>query len=177
MDDLCAGVGESDEALIGAVAVTAAELPWAYRELLAHHGHMTRKLSAYHGGPPTLEVLEHRHEGDVYSRKIVLRAPGSGAVVEFGIVRLDLSCTSDEVREAILERKTPLGDIMTRFDVMTRVEPKWFLHFQPAGVLARYFGELAGDVLYGRIGMIYFHDQPAMELLEIVTDRRATQIS
>ncbi len=174
LGEMCAAVGVSDEALAGGVAVTAAELPWGFRELLAHHGHMTPKLTAFHGGPVSLDVLSHVQQGDIYSRKIVLQESGSGAVVEFGIVRLNLAVTSDEVRGAIVERKTPLGDILNRFNVLTRVEPKWFLRFEPKGLLAECFQGLTGEALYGRIGMIYFHEQPAVELLEIVTDRRAT---
>jgi len=172
---LCIAVSVSDETLKSGVAVTAAELPWAFGELLAHHGHMTPKLTGFHGGPVLLDVLTHVQDGDVYSRQIVLRASSSGAVVEFGIVRLDLAVTSDEVRAAIVARKTPLGDILNRYRVLTRVEPKWFLRFEPTGLLADCFKGTAGDALYGRFGVIYFHEQPAVELLEIVTDRRATQ--
>ena len=171
---LCTAVGVSEETLESAVTVTAAELPWAFGELLAHHGHMTPKLAAFHGGVVSLDVLTHVQEGDVYSRQIVLQASSSGAVVEFGIVRLNLAVTSDAVREAIVERKTPLGDILNRYHVLTRVEPKWFLRFEPNGLLAKCFNGMAGDALYGRVGVIYFHEQPAVELLEIVTDRRAT---
>ncbi len=174
LSEMCTAVGVSDETLESGAAVTAAELPWAFGELLAHHGHMTPKLTAFHGGPVSLDVLTHVQEGAVYSRQVVLQASGNGAVVEFGIVRLSLAVVSDEVRAAIVERKSPLGDILNRYDVLTRVEPKWFLRFEPSGLLAECFNGMAGEALYGRIGIIYFHEQPAVELLEIVTDRRAT---
>jgi len=172
---LCGAVGVSDDTLAKGVAVPAAELPWAFGELLAHHGHMTRKLTAFHGGPVSLDVLRHVRKEDVYSRQILLRASGNRAVVEFGIVRLNLAVTDDEVRAVIEARQTPLGDILNRYNVLTRVEPMWFLRFDPQGLLAECFDRMAGDALYGRIGVIYFNEHPAVELLEIVTDRRATQ--
>ncbi len=168
---LCDCVGESDESLLSGVAVAPSEVPGAFQDLLVHETHMTPKLAGYHGGPVSLEVLTFRAAGDLYSRAILLRSSG-GAVVEFGIVRMDLACTTKDVCKAILARAMPLGDILTEHGVLTRVEPSWYMRFEPAGMLAEHFGAASGAALYGRIGTIYFHDQPALELLEIVTDQR-----
>ncbi len=171
LHELCACVGESDHSLQAGVEVAAEAVPGAFHDLLVHETHMTPRLARFHGGPVSLEVLTHQTRGEVYTREILLRTSG-GAVVEFGIVRLNLTCTTNEVAEAILARETPLGDILNQHRVLTRVKPRWYVRFEPAGVLADHFGRSVGTALYGRVGTIYFHDQPAVELLEIVTDRR-----
>ena len=168
---LCACVDESDPSLQAGVEVAASAVPGAFYELLVHEEHMTPRLASFHGGPVSLEVSAHSVAGEVYTREILLRAPG-GAAVEFGIVRLNLACTTKEVCEAILAREKPLGDILNQHRVLTRVEPSWYLRFEPKGVLADCFGHGVGAALYGRVATICFHDQPAVELLEIVTDRR-----
>lgn len=168
---LCAGVGETDVDLKSGEAVAPSEVPGGFHELLVHEQHMTPRLADYHDGPVSLEVLTFRVKGDLYNREILLRSP-RGHVVEFGIVSLNLACTTKAVREAILARAMPLGDILNRHGVLTRVEPKWFVRFKASGLLATHFDGETGAPLYGRIGTIYFHDQPAVELLEIVTDRR-----
>jgi len=170
--ELCACVDETDASLLGGVEVEPSSMPESFRGLLDHRGHMTPRLSAYHGEPVALTVLAERREGAIYNRKIVLTAPRAGAVVELGIVRLNLSYTRDEVRAEILERGTPLGDILNGHDVLTRVDPQWFLRFPSRGTLRETFGVSNGASLFGRIGTIYMHELPAVELLEIVTQRR-----
>lgn len=169
LKELCACVGEQDAAILGGTAVLPSDMPAAFRDLLVHNTHMTPKLSGFHGGSVSLRVLAEHRVDDIYHRKIVLTAPRNGAVVELGIVRLNLDYTSDEVRQAILERATPLGDIVSRFGVLTRVHPQWFLRFETSGHLRTCFDGSGGDVLYGRIGTIFVHEKPAVELLEIVT--------
>ena len=47
-------------------------LDGAYRELLFHSHHMTVTLEERCGQPVFLEVLNIRHEGDSYARKLIL---------------------------------------------------------------------------------------------------------
>jgi chorismate-pyruvate lyase len=115
-----------------------------------------------------LSVLDHHLEGKVYTRKVSL-APAGGAVIEWGIVRLDLRFMSDAVRDEILARHTPLGEILIKHDVHRRIKPRWFLRFPGRGPLLTFFGDPTAKPMYGRIGTIYCDDEPAIELLEIVT--------
>src|SRR5688572_31102424 len=100
-----------------------------FRWLLVHRNHMTKVLEAQYGRPVDLDVVEHKLDGDLYTRKILLRPAGTHVVVEFGIVRLNLRFVPKGVREEILDRKTPLGAILIRHKVLRRVEPKWYLKF------------------------------------------------
>ncbi|MCU0705342.1 MAG: hypothetical protein MUF18_15325, partial [Fimbriiglobus sp.] len=71
--------------------VSADEVPEPYRSLLVHTHHMTVTVEQYYGGPVNVRVLEATHNGDEYARKILLELRDSGRVVQFGIVRIDLT--------------------------------------------------------------------------------------
>ena len=84
-------------------------------------------------------------------------------------MRIDLSYTPEIVREAILERRTPLGDILIRHNVLRRIEPRWYLRVSGGcSMFSETIAATTGDT-FGRVGTIYCNDQPAIELLEVVT--------
>ena len=150
--------------------VTKDEIPEPFRWLLVHRNHMTKVLEAQYGRAMELDVVEHKLADDFYTRKILLRPAGTGVVVEFGIVRLNLAFVPKAVREEILERKTPLGAILIRHKVLRRVEPKWYLKFPANAPLLTAAGMVGlGHPVYGRIGVIHCENEPAIELLEVVT--------
>jgi chorismate-pyruvate lyase len=129
---------------------------------------MTATLGQAYGEPVALDVLAHAREGDCYRRKIVLTVDRGSRVVEFGIVRLDLAATGNGVRDRILARDAPLGDILNRHRVLTQVAPLWYLRFANDAPLGQYFRPPPATPLYGRLGMIYCDGKPAVELLEVV---------
>src|SRR6516164_8596104 len=69
--------------------VSADEVPPPYRDLLVHEHHMTVTVEAHHGSLVDVRVLERRHAGDQYGRKILLTLQNTGRVVQFGIMRID----------------------------------------------------------------------------------------
>src|SRR5436189_4499897 len=87
--------------------VAAQEVPSPYHDLLVHEHHMTVTVEAHHGDLVNVRILERWSSGDYYARKILLALQGSGQVVQFGIVRVDLSVCSPPVREEILGGRTP----------------------------------------------------------------------
>ena len=139
------------------------------RRLLVHDNHMTAMLKAAHGQDVALDVLEHRRQGHTYRRKILLTVDQGKRFVEFGIVRLNLECVAEEVRDAILNRRTPLGAILGKHNVLTHVEPKWFLRFPSESPILQYLNSSRREA-FGRLGMIYCDGEPAVELLEVVPD-------
>jgi hypothetical protein len=146
------------------------EIPEPFRWLLVHRNHMTKVLEAQYGRPMELEVVEHHLEGELYTRKILLRPSGTDVVVEFGIVRLNMRFVPAAARAEILDRKTPLGAILIRHKVLRRVEPKWYLKFPAGAPLLTAAGMGAvGHAVFGRIGVIHCEGEPAIELLEVVT--------
>lgn len=172
VESLCQGLLDSRVVLSDLEFVRADALPPAFRELLVHHDHMTSTLQAYHGQPVTLRVLNESKAEDAYGRYILLGLEGTDAIVEVGLMRFNLDSASEEVKREVLNHEAPLGDILIRHDVLRRIEPKWYVRLVSGHALMSHFGESAPDVAYGRIGVIHYHGNPAIELLEIVTDRR-----
>lgn len=153
------------------VLVPGNEVPDPFNRLLVHDEHMTTRLAAYHGEPVALEVLEDRQNGDTYQRKILLTV-GHNHVVEVGVVRIHLNHTAEDVRNEILSKKTPLGDILIQHNVLRRIEPKWFFRFDGPATLESAFDRSLDGPIYGRVGVIHCDGEPAIELLEVVAADR-----
>src|SRR5690349_3947389 len=84
----------SEDDLKGYEGVPAQEVPPPYDRLVVHEHHMTVTVEAHHGAPVDVRILQRRHDGDSYARRIVLTLHGSDRVVLFGIVRIRLRfCT------------------------------------------------------------------------------------
>ena len=171
--DLCApfvgvGTGFDPECAV----VQPEEIPHPDDQLLVHHEHMTVALQRFHGSPVEVRVREeHRSaDGDYYTRMISLSPAADPArVVEWGIVRLDFRYMDAAVRDEILRKQMPLGAILIKHDVHRRIKPRFFLRFPPGGPVVRLFGAIESRAVYGRLGTIYCDEEPAIELLEIVT--------
>jgi chorismate-pyruvate lyase len=151
------------------------DLPQPYRELLDHRSHMTVVMERLCGGLVGLEVVATRVEppaapGDrgLYMREILL-TNASGAVVQHGIVRIDLSVVDGSTAEAILAAKTPLGRILIDANLLRDVHDVGLLEVVPGPHLRRLFGASAADVprTFGRVAEISLGGRPAVELLEI----------
>ena len=152
-----------------AVEVSAEDVPEPYQKLLVHTHHMTVTVEQYYGSPVGVRVLSRRREGDEYARKILLSLKDDPAnVVQFGLVRIDLGVCPEAVRTAILEGKTPLGRVLIQNDMLRRIEPVAFLRVSLGRTMAEWFRAAPGTETFGRIGVIYTGDRPAVEVLEIL---------
>jgi hypothetical protein len=139
--------------------------------LLVHHNHMTVALQKHYGKPVRVQVLAEHIDESTYSRKIALTLEGTSHVVEWGIARLQLRFLSDEVREEVLAKRTPLGAILVQHNVHRRIKPRYFVRFSPHNpVLAMFDHRTPDEPVYGRLGTIYCNDEAAIELLEIVVN-------
>jgi hypothetical protein len=146
------------------------EIPDPDDQLLVHHEHMTAALQRFHRSPVDVHVQDERLDGDLYTRKIFLTPAGApDRVVEWGVVRLDLRYMDDAVREEILRKQMPLGAILIKHNVHRRIKPRFFLRFPQDGATLALFGARETRPVYGRLGTIYCDEEPAIELLEIVT--------
>ena len=150
-------------------AADPAEMSAYFRELLDHHNHMTVTVEHYHHTPVDVDVLETRLDDGHYARKILLRRQTDHAVVQFGIMRLDFSCVSPEVRQVVESQSAPLGRVLIEHNVLreVRLVNIWKVTLGPD--LAGYFGVDEGQTTFGRTARIDFDGRPAVELLEIVT--------
>ena len=135
-------------------------LPKASQELLVHHYHMT----------VTLEVLDRVQTGDAYTRRICLYETGLGKPVLYGVVRIHLDFCKREVREAILAEAEPLGRILIRHGVLTRIELLGLLRIRAENVPEAWFGPRGKDVkdVFGRLAVIHCDGKAAVELLEMI---------
>jgi hypothetical protein len=149
--------------------VPPSAVPEPYRKLLVHHLHMTVTVEEFYHQSVDVRVLASSHNGDDYHREILLELQQSKQIVQYGIVRINLSCCSPTVREAILEQKIPLGRILIENNVMRRIEPTAILQIEPGTKLMKWLGMTQPQTTYGRMGVIFCDDQPAIAVLEILT--------
>jgi chorismate-pyruvate lyase len=151
-----------------AVEVPAGDLPQPYQRLLVHTHHMTVTVEEFYRSAVDVQVLNCRRAGNEYARKILLKARPDGRVVQFGLVRINLGVCPEPVRHEIIEGKTPLGRVLIRHDMLRRIEPVAFLRVSLSAEMADWFGVEAGTFTFGRLGLIYTGDRPAVEVLEIL---------
>ena len=158
-----------------ATELAADEVPEPYRRLLVHTHHMTVTVERYYGSPVDVRVMACRRNGNEYARKILLTLRQEGSVkddtrrvVQFGLVRINLGVCPEAVRNAITEGKTPLGRVLIEHDMLRRIEPIAFLRVTLSPTMAEWFHVPPGTETYGRVGVIYTGDRPAVEVLEIL---------
>ncbi|HWB01155.1 MAG TPA: hypothetical protein VG713_21850 [Pirellulales bacterium] len=148
------------------VAVQA--MPVDYRELLAHTSHMTVSVEEYHRSPVDVRVLDRRVTPTHYARKILLARKRDGAVVQYGIMRVNFDYLSPRVRAEIESEHTPLGRVLIQHDVMRRVRLAGLWQVTPGSELRKLFEIPSPRITYGRTAVIECNGEPAIELLEIV---------
>jgi hypothetical protein len=173
--------------------VEAGDMPEDYQTLLAHDDHMTVTVEAFHGSLVDVEVLREQRDGDVYTRASLLLRQSDRRVVQLGIMRINLAGLSHAVRREIESRRTPLGRILIRHNVMRHVKLFKLWRISPGPELVRHLGPFnavgwdevppaarstvgAGGTLsqptkrciYGRSAGIIVEGRPSVELLEIV---------
>jgi chorismate-pyruvate lyase len=148
--------------------VAPEHVPQPYRDLLVHEHHMTVTVERFHGRPVELRVLSQRTQGHHYSRMILLALQGTGDVVQFGIVRIDLDRCSPVVRAEVLAGEKPLGRILIEHDVLRHIDPTCFVRITPTRQMLQWFGLAESGPLWGRTATIHCDGQRAIDLLEVV---------
>lgn len=153
-------------------SVVAEAMPASFRDLLDHRSHMTVAMERHHGGPVKLQVLDVADApGSAYAREILLTGP-KGDVVQYGIVRVDLSAVDAATASAIRAGRVPLGRLLIEAGMFRDVQHVSLLEVQPGPRLTRLFGAADGHrdaplVTFGRVAEIALNGVPAIELLEI----------
>ncbi len=149
--------------------IAASDLPEAYSKLLSHDDHMTVTVEAFHDSLVDVRVLEEYNETPFYARKILLTRRSDNRVVLFGIMRVCLDAFPEAARKEVVARKTPLGRILIRHNMMRHVRLGYLWKVAPGAELCEHLGISPGKLTYGRTARILVEDKPAVELLEIVT--------
>lgn len=144
-------------------------VPEPARSLLDHRSHMTVAMERFHGGPVALRIVAERPAtagGDRYAREILLLR--AGAVVQFGIVRLDLAAVPAAAASAIRAGELPLGRILVDAGLLCDVQHVHLLQVTAGDHLAALCHVPPGTVMFGRVAEIRVAGAAAVELLEIV---------
>lgn len=141
--------------------------PEPYKQMLVHDHHMTVAMESYHGCKVDVKILDRRHEGDIYCRKILLLKTGTDTVVQFGIVRFDFRYVTQAVREEILAGQTPLGRVLINHNVLRHIDLGAVLRITAGPGLAELLRMEVGGVTCGRLATIFCNRLPAVDLLEI----------
>ncbi|MEO0531153.1 MAG: hypothetical protein AAF266_11360 [Planctomycetota bacterium] len=149
-------------------AVGQFDLPAEYATLLAHSGHMTITLEAWHESLVDVHVEGEVFAGDTYARHSLLTRRTDGRVVQSGIMRIDLTGLPEQVRTAIELGECPLGRILIRSNLLREVEPLALWRIASGTLLAEELATEPAEVIYGRTARILVEGRPAVELLEIV---------
>ena len=154
-------------------AVEAANVPQPYRTLLDHTSHMTVAMERHHRETVSLRVVqvaEGSADGRGYAREILL-ARGDGLVVQYGIVRIDLSVIDNATTAAIRAAEVPLGRLLIEAGLLRDVHDVSLLEVTPRKGLCRLFGREACEPTFGRVAEISLSGRPAIELLEVAAPR------
>jgi chorismate-pyruvate lyase len=150
------------------VPVTPEEMPEPYRQLLVHTHHMTVTVEGHYGQAVNVKVLESVQGEHDYGRKILLALKETGEVVQFGIIDVDLDALSESVRREIVAGQTPLGRVLIQNNVLRSIQPAAFFRVLPSAKLCEWFGLSEPQTTYGRLGVIFTGDRPAIQVLEIL---------
>jgi hypothetical protein len=168
LDELVGLFYEDRNALGQLEEVSAGQLPSEYQRLLYHQEHMTVAMEALYESLVQVEVLETRLTETHYSRKILLRRQDNDHVVQFGIMRINLGCISDDVRDEIISQKRPLGRILVRHNLLRMIRLDRLWRITPGEDLCGLFGLASPVDTFGRTAGIDLDGVPAVEVLEIV---------
>jgi len=157
-------------------ALAPAEVPAEVRAQLDHTDHMTVVMERLHGTPLGLRVVARaRDAGEKnpwYAREILLLSP-AGAVVQYGIVRIDLSHVDAKTAAAIRAARLPLGRVLIDAGLLRHVHAVALLGIEAGPRLAALFGPMTlppghAAATFGRVAEISLGGHPAVQLLEIL---------
>jgi hypothetical protein len=139
---------------------------------------MTVAMERFHGGDVRLRVVATVGDGAVnqppsvgYAREILLENR-AGKIVQYGIVRIDLTSLDAATAREIREARRPLGRILIEAGVLREVRSVALLEVAPGPHLQEILWP-EGDAnratpLHGRVADIRLNGRLAVELLEIV---------
>jgi chorismate-pyruvate lyase len=150
-------------------SVTVEHLPPDYRSLLAHQNHMTVALESYHNALVSVHPLDEWRDEASYARCSLLSRQSDRRIVQFGIMRIWLADLPEAAQQEITGRKTPLGRVLIRHNLLREVELITLWQIEPGPVLRKHLSLAGNAPIYGRSAQILVAERPTVQLLEIVT--------
>ena len=144
-------------------------VPEPDRTLLVHDRDMTPTLTAHHGSPLRLEVLDLERSENYLLRLVILRRRDNLRPVECGAIGIHLDRFPAEARQLILEGIVPLGAILEQQSVPHQGAPRGFFEVTADDLIAHALGQRSGDVLHGRCNELSFPDGESFaDIVEIL---------
>lgn len=150
--------------------VAGEDVPEPYRQLLVHTNDMTPTLEAFWGERVGLRVLGRRHQGNTYSREVVLTLNSDARPIEFGAIIVHLEAYPPEARESILTERFPLGTLLALHQIPHFSCPQAFVRVVSDAVINEAL-ELSPEprVLYGRRNILATPENVVLaDILEIL---------
>jgi chorismate-pyruvate lyase len=145
------------------------EIPEPYKRLLVHRDDMTPTLEKFHQQPIRLRMLQHHHQGDVFSRQVLLLLKDGERPVEFGAIKIYLDQFPPRARELILENRRPLGSILSSEHVSHTSHPKAYLRVTSDATISAALRTGESISLYGRRNVLVSSSRKTLaEILEIL---------
>ncbi len=161
--------GVQGQGQTSATVVSAGDTPQPYRKLLVHERDMTGTLETHFGETMVLHVLKKRVEGEVMFRQVLLRGERTGRTAEFGAIRIDLSCFSDEGRALIEACRQPLGAILRDLRMLYTSKPSAYLEVDADRFVREALGAGQSTKLFGRKNTLSMSDGRAMaQIIEVL---------
>lgn len=148
--------------------IKQASIPQPYSNLLDHRAHMTVTVEAHAGESVDVQVHANHQRDKWYAREITLVTQQTQRVVQYGIVRLDITKLAPIVWQQIESQDIPLGRVLIQHNVLREVELCGLWQVTAGPSLALKMNQPEGTILYGRTALIHCDRMPAIELLEIV---------
>ena len=150
------------------------DAPEPYNGLLKHSKHMTVTVESHYGENVDVEVHRTTRDGVWYSREITLVTCDTRRIVQYGIVRLKTDAIAPQVLKEIESEQIPLGRVLMNHNVLREVELCGLWQVRCGQCLASQLHLTIGSTVYGRTALIHCDNEPAIELLEILSPVPAT---
>jgi chorismate-pyruvate lyase len=145
------------------------EVPEPAKQLLVHENDMTPTLIDFFQDEIYLTVLHQEEEHLVIKREVILHLMGCKSPVEFGAIKIDISCMPDHVRNTIREGKKPLGGILAEYNIIHTSHPSGFFEVSSDDVMRRAFSFQDKPVLYGRCNTLRYENGGTLaEVVEVL---------
>ena len=147
--------------------VSEFEIERPYQQLLCHDRDMTSTLGEFHQGEVSLKVIQEYLVADLYLREVILFV--GEKPVEYGLIEIHLQQFPDDLRERIVSKGEPLGNILNTSELPYRSEPSSFLSIQDGDFTPDFFPETGGKNLFGRYNtLLNPEDRILARILEIL---------
>jgi chorismate-pyruvate lyase len=145
------------------------QVPEPYRKLLVHRDDMTPTLERFHRQPIHLQILQRHHQGDVFSRQVLLLLNHREKPVEFGAIKIYLDQFPPRARELILECRRPLGSILCTEQILHTSHPRAYVRVASDATIGAALRIGESIPLYGRRNALVSSSRKTLaEILEIL---------